>query len=96
MPIFEPEERPSTHSYIGLNGVRDYALEAHAGQLNRYTKVPNWKHLADIVHHEPDRARGGHLENMRLDIAVLTHGDEGLKVLVRNLWTAALRRLSSA
>jgi len=52
--------------------------------------------LADIAHHDPDRARDGHLEEMRLDMSVLTHGDEGLKVLVSDLWTDALRGLSSA
>lgn len=188
LPIFEPEERPSTHSYICLNGVREYALEAHAGQLNRYTKEPNWKHLAEvaglvstcnsntpraialawlhhtvadtritlrdierrfgasiadgvrcltgssnpiltaairkerdrkrlaegdadvhtvrladmavdlvsIAHHDPQRARSGYLEEIRPDISVLSQGDEGLKKLVRDLWTDALRRVSSA
>lgn len=52
--------------------------------------------LADIAHHDPDQTHGGHLEEIRLDMGVLTHGDEGLKVLVRDLWTEALRRLSSA
>jgi (p)ppGpp synthase/HD superfamily hydrolase len=29
--------------------VRDFALEIHTGQLNRYTKEPNWKHLAEVA-----------------------------------------------
>jgi (p)ppGpp synthase/HD superfamily hydrolase len=167
--------------------VRDFALEIHTGQLNRYTKEPNWKHLAEvaglvstcstntpraialawlhhtvadtaitlrdierrfgasiadgvrcltgssnplltasvrkerdrkrlaegdadvhtvrladmavdlvsIAHHDPQRARSGYLEEKRLDMGVLSQGDEGLKKLVRDLWAEALRRVSS-
>lgn len=49
-----------------------------------------------IARHDPDLARSHYLEEKRLEVGVLKHGDAGLKSLVRNLWSEALRRVSPA
>jgi|JTFN01.1.fsa_nt_gb hypothetical protein len=172
---------------ICLQQVRDFALQAHAGQLRRYTAEPYWKHLSEVaglvatcgnantravalawlhdvvedtavtlreierifgssvadgvrcltgsanrsisreerkrrdrqrlaagdadVHSvkladmasnlasigrlDPEFALGGYLEEKRLEVGVLTQGDEGLKKLVRTLWSDAKRMAES-
>lgn len=164
-----------------LKQVREYALDAHEGQLRRYTHEPYWKHLAEVaglvassgsgtpraialawlhdvvedtaltlrdierdfgaviadgvrcltgsantrisratrkqrdrdrlaagdadVHtvkladiasnlasigrFDPEFALGGYLEEKRLEVGVLTQGDEGLRKMVRSLWPEA-------
>ena len=187
---FDIEAFEQSHSVVTLGvdetllqKAREFALEAHEGQLRRYTSEPYWKHLAEVaglvatsryrtpralalawlhdtvedtsvtlrdierqfddsiaegvrcltgsanpkitrearkrrdrqrlaagdaeVHtvkladiasnlasigqFDPEFALGGYLEEKRLEVGILSQGDDGLKKLVRTLWFEARR-----
>ncbi|MDY6890441.1 MAG: HD domain-containing protein [Pseudomonadota bacterium] len=53
---FDVEAFERTHPVLGnspaeicLPRVRQFALQAHAGQLRRYTSEPYWKHLSEVA-----------------------------------------------
>lgn len=51
--------------------------------------------LASIGHFDPKFALDCYLEEKRLEVGVLVHGDEGLKVLVRRLWLEAKNKAAA-
>ena len=51
--------------------------------------------LASIGHFDPEFALDCYLEEKRLEVGVLVHGDEGLKVLVRRLWLEAKNKAAA-
>ena len=48
--------------------------------------------LATIAQHDPQLEHSDYLEQKRLEMGILTQGDEGLKQLVRRLWSAARKK----